>query len=94
VPNDVLDVPGLAQWLAALGGKGQDCNGHGTHVAGTVGDKTYGVAKGVRLRAVRVLNCSGSGSTSGIISALNWPAANHAAPPSRTCRSAAASRRR
>ena len=63
----------------ALGGNGQDCNGHGTHVAGTIGGATYGVAKSVQLRAVRVLNCSGSGSTSGIITALNWLAANHAA---------------
>jgi subtilisin family serine protease len=62
------------------GRNGQDCNGHGTHVAGTVGSATYGVAKGVRLRAVRVLNCSGSGSTSGIISALDWLRVNHANP--------------
>jgi subtilisin family serine protease len=61
------------------GRNGQDCNGHGTHVAGTIGGSTYGVAKGVNLRAVRVLNCSGSGSTSGIISALNSLAGNHAA---------------
>src|SRR6185312_5384706 len=64
----------------AFGSNGQDCNGHGTHVAGTVGGNTFGVAKGVRLRGVRVLNCSGSGSTSGIISALNWLAANHSSP--------------
>ena len=50
---------------AVDGGSADDCNGHGTHVAGTVGGSTYGVAKGVRLVAVRVLNCSGSGSTSG-----------------------------
>jgi subtilisin family serine protease len=56
----------------ALGGNGSDCNGHGTHVAGTIGGTTYGVAKGVRLLGVRVLNCSGSGSVSGIINALNW----------------------
>ena len=44
-----------------------DCNGHGTHVAGTVGGATYGVAKDVTLIAVRVLNCSGSGSWAGVI---------------------------
>jgi len=64
----------------ALGGNGQDCNGHGTHVAGVVGGKTYGVAKAVKLRAVRVLNCSGSGSYSQIIAGVNWVKANHASP--------------
>ncbi|HEU4884959.1 MAG TPA: S8 family peptidase [Longimicrobium sp.] len=64
----------------ALGGNGQDCNGHGTHVAGTIGSSTYGVAKAVRLRAVRVLNCSGSGATSGIIAALDWVRVNHSNP--------------
>jgi subtilisin family serine protease len=49
-----------------------DCNGHGTHVAGTIGGATYGVAKSVQLIAVRVLDCSGSGSTSGVISGINW----------------------
>ncbi len=63
----------------AFGGNGQDCNGHGTHVAGTVGSATYGVAKGVTLRAVRVLNCSGSGTTSGVIAGMNWVANNHVA---------------
>ncbi|HEY0673296.1 MAG TPA: S8 family serine peptidase, partial [Longimicrobiales bacterium] len=48
----------------AFGGNGQDCNGHGTHVAGTIGGSGYGIARAVRLRGVRVLNCSGSGSTS------------------------------
>lgn len=56
-----------------------DCNGHGTHVAGTVGGSTYGVAKGVNLVAVRVLNCSGSGTTSGVIAGINWVTSNHAA---------------
>ena len=56
----------------AFGGNGADCNGHGTHVAGTIGGATYGVAKTVNLRGVRVLNCSGSGSVSGIITALDW----------------------
>ena len=64
----------------ATGGNGQDCNGHGTHVAGTVGGAKYGVAKRVRLRAVRVLNCSGSGSTSGVIAGVNWVRQNHANP--------------
>jgi len=49
-----------------------DCHGHGTHVAGTVGGSTYGVAKGVTLYAVRVLNCSGSGSNSQVIAGINW----------------------
>jgi subtilisin family serine protease len=57
-----------------------DCNGHGTHVAGTVGGSTYGVAKGVRLFAVRVLNCGGSGSTSGVIAGVDWVTANHIDP--------------
>lgn len=56
-----------------------DCNGHGTHVAGTVGGSTYGVAPEVSLVAVRVLNCSGSGSTSGVIAGINWATANHVA---------------
>jgi subtilisin family serine protease len=63
----------------AFGGNGQDCNGHGTHVAGTIGGSTYGVAKSVQLRAVRVLNCSGSGSTSGVIAGVDWVRQNHAA---------------
>jgi subtilisin family serine protease len=64
----------------ALGGNGQDCNGHGTHVAGVIGGSTYGVAKGVRLRAVRVLSCTGSGSTSGIIAGIDWVRLNHVKP--------------
>ena len=64
----------------ALGGNGQDCNGHGTHVAGTIGGATYGVAKASLLRGVRVLGCSGSGSTSGIIAGIDWVRANHVKP--------------
>jgi subtilisin family serine protease len=64
----------------ALGGNGADCNGHGTHVAGTIGGATYGVAKAVQLRGVRVLNCSGSGSTTGIIRALDWVRTNAVRP--------------
>ena len=61
------------------GGSADDCNGHGTHVAGTVGGTTYGVAKNVRLVAVRVLDCGGSGSNSGVIAGVNWVTSNHAA---------------
>lgn len=50
----------------------RDCNGHGTHVAGTAGGTTSGVAPGVTLVPVRVLNCSGSGSLSGVIQGLDW----------------------
>lgn len=64
----------------AFGGNGQDCNGHGTHVAGTVGGSTYGVAKSALLRGVRVLNCSGSGSNSGVIAGVDWVRQNHIAP--------------
>ncbi|HEX6967799.1 MAG TPA: S8 family peptidase [Micromonosporaceae bacterium] len=56
-----------------------DCNGHGTHVAGTVGGTTYGVAKNVRLIAVRVLSCSGSGTWSGVIAGINWVTSHHTA---------------
>src|SRR5262245_44514955 len=64
----------------ALGGNGVDCNGHGTHVAGTIGGSTYGVAKSVRLFAVRVLSCSGSGSTSGVIAGVDWVTAHRINP--------------
>jgi serine protease len=49
-----------------------DCDGHGTHVAGTIGGKDYGVCKHCRLIAVKVLGCDGSGSSSGVISGINW----------------------
>jgi subtilisin family serine protease len=64
----------------ALGGTGADCNGHGTHVAGTIGSTTYGVAKNVQLRGLRVLDCNGSGSTSGIIAAVDWVRLNRTNP--------------
>jgi subtilisin family serine protease/P2-related tail formation protein len=64
----------------AYGGTGQDCNGHGTHVAGTVGGSTYGVAKSVSLIAVRVLDCYGSGTWSGVIAGMDWVANYHVKP--------------
>jgi subtilisin family serine protease len=57
-----------------------DCNGHGTHVAGTVGGSTYGVAKGVILHAVRVLGCNGTGSGSGVIAGIDWVRVNAIRP--------------
>jgi subtilisin family serine protease len=57
-----------------------DCNGHGTHVAGTVGGATWGVAKSAKLYAVRVLDCGGSGSWSGVIAGMDWVTANHVKP--------------
>ncbi|MCW2742018.1 MAG: putative secreted serine protease [Blastococcus sp.] len=62
-----------------LGTPADDCNGHGTHVAGTVGGSKYGVAKAVKLVAVRVLDCNGSGTISGVIAGVNWVTANHTA---------------
>ena len=54
-----------------------DCNGHGTHVAGTVGGNTYGIAKQVSLVAVRVLDCNGDGVGADIIAGLDWVTAQH-----------------
>lgn len=69
----------LPGYDAVDGGAPDDCNGHGTHVAGTVGGQIYGVAKGVNLVAVRVLNCSGSGTTTGVIAGVDWVTKYHAA---------------
>ncbi|MGH8883055.1 MAG: S8 family peptidase, partial [Stackebrandtia sp.] len=65
---------------ATLLGNGLDCNGHGTHVAGTIGGSTYGVAKGVQLRGVRVLNCAGVGTNADVIEGMDW-VRTHAAKP-------------
>jgi subtilisin family serine protease len=62
------------------GQNGLDCNGHGTHVSGTVGGVNYGVAKNVSLVAVRVLNCKGSGTVSGVIAGVDWVTKNRKAP--------------
>lgn len=68
-------------YTAISDGRGSsDCNGHGTHVAGTVGGSTWGVAKGVTLIPVRVLGCNGSGTNSGVIAGIDWVAANHVKP--------------
>ncbi|MFI6267520.1 S8 family peptidase [Micromonospora zamorensis] len=65
---------------AVDGGSADDCNGHGTHVAGTVGGSSYGVAKAVQLVGVRVLNCSGSGTNAGVIGGVDWVTANAIKP--------------
>jgi subtilisin family serine protease len=59
----------------------KDCAGHGTHVAGTIGGKAYGVAPAVALVAVRTLDCDGSGETSGVIAGIDWAARDHRAGP-------------
>ena len=63
-----------------FGGNGQDCNGHGTHVAGTIGGNVHGVAKQTFLRGVRVLGCNGSGTWAGVIAGMDWVAQNHIKP--------------
>lgn len=66
--------------LDAYHATGEDCNGHGTHVAGTIGAATYGVAKGVSLHGVRVLSCAGIGLNSDVIAGVDWVTANHVNP--------------
>ncbi|MFC7613217.1 S8 family serine peptidase [Actinokineospora soli] len=76
------DFGGRATWGTNTSGDGNnsDCHGHGTHVAGTVGGTAHGVAKGVKLVAVKVLNCQGSGSNSGVISGVDWVTRNAVKP--------------
>jgi hypothetical protein len=70
-----------AGFTAITDGQGtNDCNGHGTHVAGTIGGTTYGVAKAVTIHPVRVLGCSGSGSTAGVIQGVDWVTAHRVRP--------------
>jgi len=57
-----------------------DCHGHGTHTAGTVGGTTHGVAKNVTIHPVRVLDCTGSGTTSGVVAGIDWVTQNHVKP--------------
>jgi subtilisin family serine protease len=70
-------VPGYDAVTA--GGSAADCNGHGTHVSGTVGGATYGVAKDVRLVGVRVLDCNGSGTTAQVVAGIDWVTGDHQA---------------
>jgi subtilisin family serine protease len=77
-----VDFGGRASFgYDSFGGNGADCNGHGTHVAGTIGGTIWGVAKSVSLIAVRVLDCSGSGSWSGVIAGMDYVTAQKQANP-------------
>jgi len=72
------DFGGRATWgTNTIDTTNSDCNGHGTHVAGTVGGTTFGVAKKVNLIAVKVLDCGGSGSYAAVISGIDWATAQH-----------------
>lgn len=71
----------LSGYTAISDGNGtNDCNGHGTHVAGTVGGSTYGVAKNVNLVPIRILGCDGSGASSNVIAGLDWISKNGKKP--------------
>ena len=65
----------------ALGGDSNDCHGHGTHVAGTAGGATLGVAPGATLVPVRVLDCNGAGTVSGVIMGIDWAIDDHTTRP-------------
>ncbi|HEY3509513.1 MAG TPA: S8 family peptidase, partial [Kribbella sp.] len=62
------------------GQNGVDCMGHGSHVAGTIGGTTYGLAKAAKLIAVRVLDCKGSGSTESVVAGIDWVTKNAKKP--------------
>jgi len=66
--------------LNVAGGRDTDCQGHGTHVAGTVGSASYGIAKSVRLHAIKMLGCGGGGKTSNTVLAIDWVTANAQRP--------------
>ncbi len=74
-----LEGRAVSGFDAIDGGSADDCHGHGTHVSGTIGGKVYGVAKGVELVGVRVLDCSGSGTDSQVIAGVDWVTGNHTA---------------
>jgi len=76
-----VDFAGRATWGENfVDTQDTDCNGHGTHVAGTVGGTAYGIAKKVNLIAVKVLGCSGSGSWAGVISGIQYAATKSTNP--------------
>jgi subtilisin family serine protease len=82
--NTPKQFEGRATWLANFAGdnRSSDGNGHGTHVAGTIGGVDYGVAKKTQLFAVKVLNSGGSGTTAGVIAGMDFVTAD---APTRSC---------
>ena len=79
--NEFSGRVSTAAFFDAFGGTGSDCNGHGTHVAGTIAGTTLGVAPAASLIAVRVLDCAGAGSVSGVISGIDWAINHHTSAP-------------
>ncbi|MFD9891695.1 S8 family peptidase [Amycolatopsis sp. NPDC059027] len=76
------DFGGRAVWgTNTVDNQNEDCHGHGTHVAGTVGGRRYGVAKGVRLVSAKVFDCGGEGSSENVAAALDWVVADHRSGP-------------
>jgi len=79
VTHNDFEGRAISGFDAIDGGTADDCHGHGTHVAGTIGSASYGVAKAVTLVAVRVLDCDGNGTTATVVAGLDWVTADHAA---------------
>jgi subtilisin family serine protease len=83
IRNSHVDFGGRASGVFTVINDGRgtdDCAGHGTHVAGTIGGATWGIAKSTRLYAVRVLDCAGSGTFAGVIAGVDWVTANAVKP--------------
>lgn len=70
----------IGNGFSSIAGGVEDCNGHGTHVAGTMAGSTYGIASKATIHPVRVLGCNGSGTTAGVIAGLDWVRTNHIKP--------------